>query len=104
MTSYPLYCTHILPPDGFNVAVLFPPNGGCLPTRSHIKRLEHWKTLPLLPKTSRELESESLLQVYFAIFEYSNLDAYMQKTCDVAEKAILAKINLRKKCVNRDKM
>ena len=29
---------------------------------------------------------------------------YMQKTCDVAEKAILAKINLRKKCVNRDKM
>ena len=28
---------------------------------------------------------------------------YMQKTCDVAEKAILAKINLRKKCVNRDK-
>ena len=30
--------------------------------------------------------------------------AYMQKTCDVAEKAILAKINLRKKCVNRDKM
>ena len=31
-------------------------------------------------------------------------DAYMQKTCDVAEKAILAKINLWKKCVNRDKM
>ena len=61
---------HILPPDVFNVVVLFPPNGGCLPTRSHIKRLEHWKTLPLLPKTSRELESESLLQVYFAIFEY----------------------------------
>ena len=30
--------------------------------------------------------------------------AYMQKTCDVAEKAIWAKINLRKKCVNRDKM
>ena len=30
--------------------------------------------------------------------------AYMQKTCDVAEKAILAKKNLRKKCVNRDKM
>ena len=30
--------------------------------------------------------------------------AYMQKTCDVAGKAILAKINLRKKCVNRDKM
>ena len=29
---------------------------------------------------------------------------YMQKTCDVAEKAILAKKNLRKKCVNRDKM
>ena len=29
---------------------------------------------------------------------------YMQKTCDVAGKAILAKINLRKKCVNRDKM
>ena len=30
--------------------------------------------------------------------------AYMQKTCDVAEKAILAKKNLRKKCVNCDKM
>ena len=30
--------------------------------------------------------------------------AYMQKTCDVAEKVILAKKNLRKKCVNRDKM
>ena len=31
-------------------------------------------------------------------------DAYMQKTCDVAEKAILAKKYLQKKCVNRDKM
>ena len=31
-------------------------------------------------------------------------ESYMQKTCDVAEKAILAKKNLRKKCVNRDKM
>ena len=30
--------------------------------------------------------------------------SYMQKTCDVAEKAILAKKNLRKKCVNHDKM
>ena len=30
-------------------------------------------------------------------------EAYMQKTCDVAEKAILAKKKLRKKCVNRDK-
>ena len=29
---------------------------------------------------------------------------YMQKTCDIAEKAILAKENLPKKCVNRDKM
>ena len=29
--------------------------------------------------------------------------AYMQKTCDVAEEAILAKIKLQKKCVNRDK-
>ena len=33
-----------------------------------------------------------------------NLHPYMQKTCDVAEKAILAKKKLRKKCVNRDKM
>ena len=32
------------------------------------------------------------------------LASYMQKTCDVAGEAILAKINLRKKCVNRDKM
>ena len=31
-------------------------------------------------------------------------DAYTQKTCDVAEKAILAKKKLRKKCVNRDIM
>ena len=31
-------------------------------------------------------------------------ESYMQKTCDVAEKAILAKKKLRKKCVNRDKM
>ena len=30
--------------------------------------------------------------------------SYMQKTCDVAVKAILAKKKLRKKCVNRDKM
>ena len=30
--------------------------------------------------------------------------SYMQKTCDVAEKAILAKKKLRKKCVNHDKM
>ena len=29
---------------------------------------------------------------------------YMQKTCDVAEEAILAKKNLRKNCVNHDKM
>ena len=34
----------------------------------------------------------------------SGITAYMQKTCDVAEKAILAKKKLRKKCVNRDKM
>ena len=33
-----------------------------------------------------------------------HLDPYMQKTCDVAGKAILAKKKLRKKCVNRDKM
>ena len=32
------------------------------------------------------------------------LQSYMQKTCNVAEKAILAKKKLRKKCVNRDKM
>ena len=32
------------------------------------------------------------------------IEPYMQKTCDVAEKAILAEKNLRKKCVNRDKM
>ena len=35
--------------------------------------------------------------------ENSKPKPYMQKTCDVAEKAILAKKNLRKKCVNRDK-
>ena len=31
-------------------------------------------------------------------------EPYMQKTCDVTEKAILAKKKLRKKCVNRNKM
>ena len=35
---------------------------------------------------------------------HSSGKPYMQKTCDVAEKALLAKKNLRKKCVNRDKM
>ena len=38
------------------------------------------------------------------IFSAINSNAYMQKTCDAAEKAILAKKNLQKKCVNRDKM
>ena len=43
--------------------------------------------------------------IHLAYSTSNNLyHAYMQKTCDVAEKAILAKINLRKKCVNRDKM
>ena len=37
-------------------------------------------------------------------FNRTKWNPYMQKTCDVAGKAILAKINLRKKCVNRDKM
>ena len=37
-------------------------------------------------------------------FHSSLSSSYMQKTCDVAEKAILAKKKLRKKCVNRDKM
>ena len=36
--------------------------------------------------------------------ENTYAEPYMQKTCDVAEMAILAKKNLRKKCVNRDKM
>ena len=35
---------------------------------------------------------------------FNIIKPYMQKTCDVAEKAILAKKKLRKKCVNRDKM
>ena len=37
-------------------------------------------------------------------FELYVTQTYMQKTCDVAEKAILAKKKLRKKCVNCDKM
>ena len=36
--------------------------------------------------------------------EDDNDKAYMQKTCEVAEMAILAKKKLRKKCVNCDKM
>ena len=46
----------------------------------------------------------SLAVFPFALITYRNLVPYMQKTCDVAEKAILAKKKLRKKCVNRDKM
>ena len=42
-------------------------------------------------------------QIWFNFYKVQS-KAYMQKTCDVAGKAILAKINLRKKCVNRDKM
>ena len=38
------------------------------------------------------------------LFPQAWMGTYMQKTCDVTEKAILAKKNLRKKCVNRDKM
>ena len=38
------------------------------------------------------------------MFHEEKLLSYMQKTCDVAEKAILAKKHLRKKCVNRNKM
>ena len=48
-------------------------------------------TWPLLEEQNTEKRQQASL-------------AYMQKTCDVAEKAILAKKNLRKKCVNRDKM
>ena len=47
-----------------------------------------------------------------SLFDQSNISVkrelmsttYMQKMCDVAGKAILAKKKLRKKCVNRDKM
>ena len=46
----------------------------------------------------------SLAVFPFALITYRNLVPYMQKTCDVAEKTILAKKKLRKKCVNRDKM
>ena len=35
---------------------------------------------------------------------YRYSESYMQKTCDVVGKAILAKKNLQKKCINRDKM
>ena len=53
------------------------------------------------------IESLSFLALYVAIListRSSWLKSYMQKTCDVAEMAILAKKKLRKKCVNRDKM
>ena len=49
-------------------------------------------------------ESEKTIKVKHAISYKKLLIAYMQKTCDVAEKAILAKKKLRKKCVNRNKM
>ena len=56
---------------------------------------------PVLRKALFEVTSDMLL---FFIQNICNIHSYMQKTCDVAEKAILAKKKLRKKCVNRDKM
>ena len=44
-----------------------------------------------------------MIRTYHTIYKIE-YDPYMQKTCDVAEKAILAKKKLRKKCVNCDKM
>ena len=38
-----------------------------------------------------------------ALIFVTKVQAYMQKTCDVAEEAILAKKKLRKKCVNGKK-
>ena len=46
---------------------------------------------------SQVMERERYLSVGMLV-------AYMQKTCDVAGKAILDKKKLRKKCVNCDKM
>ena len=49
--------------------------------------------------------ARSVMSACRALFDIlSSSLLYMQKTCDVAVKAILAKKNLRKKCINRDKM
>ena len=50
-----------------------------------------------------ESEAVRIYRVIFFDTDTQTTGAYMQKTCDVAEKAILAKKKLRKKCVNRDK-
>ena len=57
-------------------------------------------------KTFLRQESSDWLVGTFSFFHSGTEqgEAYMQKTCDVAGKAILAKKKLRTKCVNRDKM
>ena len=59
-----------------------------IPKSFFLERENSWEILQYLGKTKAN-------QI---------LKPYMPKTCDVAEKAILAKKKLRKKCVNRDKM
>ena len=62
--------------------------------------VQHHLRLPCYLCTEKLHLDHAIELVSFLSLEHP----YMQKTCDVAEKAILAKKNLRKKCVNRDKM
>ena len=53
--------------------------------------------------TSPQILTHKFLNLFLCLFDPGE-KPYMQKTCDDAVKAILAKKNLRKKSVNRDKM
>ena len=64
----------------------------------NIQNYEEQTTLVRLVLLAMTVFSPNLVSLSCALSP-----TYMQKTCDVAEKAILAKKNLRKKCVNRDK-
>ena len=90
----------ITPPDfrAKNFTPLISPNFNSFSKKKHKKMSENGeiytagKNITLPPAVTEWTNSTSVLYTY------------MQKTCDVAEKAILAKKNLQKKCVNRDKM
>ena len=62
----------------------------------------HWKVTSIFIPIIIIIATITL--IFIIITTNITIGAYMQKTCDVVEKAILGQKNLRKKCVNRDKM
>ena len=66
--------------------------------KSQIPRILTWGRQPVI----QSAYSFHFLKAIALIL--TKVCSYMQKTCDVTEKAILAQKKLRKKCVNRDKM